>query len=345
MALWTQTFPIEEETKGEESVQASHEEDLLWRVSGLIRFIRAARMKRMLDFQADKAVLTEKFAGIFAPMASACPCQPFELLYSDLEKLVTTSDTRVVLETIPILEASAASGPIAPFEFGLASFFIKNCMVTAFPDTRQKMMKFICAFVSRVRTIYAKDIRRYNSSLGEADPAKDAELWAPLQPLYDFIHDVTTYAEENLYLDKPIEGAFPLFDVLKLIMDLFGGIDYRPNKAKYFEPINFLAKAKGGPLLGSKSLFMFLVNSLKSSWTNVRHNAFELLSKYADEYPEFHDPAFVNGILVPTAIDFLKDPRAMMAEASALMLKLVFAKCITVLDLGLLHKLSDGSDE
>ena len=58
--------------------------------------------------------------------------------------------------------------------------------------------------------------------------------------------EVTLHAEEQLYLDKPIEGAFPLFDVLKLIMDLFGGNYFKLNKSKIFEPINFLAKAHGG---------------------------------------------------------------------------------------------------
>ena len=119
-------------------------------------------------------------------------------------------------------------------------------------------------------------------------------------------------------------------------MDLFGGNEFRLNKARIFEPINFLQKADGGKLLASTSLFMFLINSLKSSWTNVRHNAYELLSKYSDDYSAFHDSAFVNGILVPTALDFMNDPRAMMAEASALMLKLAFTKCIDVVDLALL---------
>lgn len=196
-------------------------------------------------------------------------------------------------------------------------------------------MKTINYFGIRLRTIFVKYIKRYDPKLAETDPAQHEALWAPLVPLYDFLEDLTTFAERNLYLDKPIEGAFPLFDVLKLIMDLFGGIDFKLNKSRTFEPVNFLAKAKGGKLLASKSLFMFLINSLKSSWTNVRHNAYDLLSKYANEYASFHDASFVNGILVPTALDFLLDPRAMMSEAAALMLKLTFVKCIDVVDLSL----------
>ena len=123
--------------------------------------------------------------------------------------------------------------------------------------------------------------------------------------------------------------------MLKVIQDLFGGITFRLNKSKIFEPINLLAKARGGPILESKSLFIFLVNSLKSSWTAVRGNSYELLSKYSDDYALFHDTEFVNETLIPTALDFLHDPRAMMAEASGLMLKLVFIKCIGVADLTL----------
>ena len=143
-------------------------------------------------------------------------------------------------------------------------------MVTAFPDTRQKMMKTITSFLVRVRTLFAKDIKRYDPALFDTNPEQHAALWAPLDPLYDFLEGVTRYAEENLYLDKPIEGVFPIFDVLKLIMDLFGGTTKTLNKAKSFEPINFLTKARKGQLLNSKSLFMFFINSLKSSWTNVR---------------------------------------------------------------------------
>ena len=35
----------------------------------------------------------------------------------------------------------------------------------------------------------------------------------------------------------------------------------------------------------------------------------------------------MNELLIPTALDYANDPRAMMAEASALMLKLAFLKC------------------
>lgn len=80
----------------------------------------------------------------------------------------------------------------------------------------------------------------------------------------------------------------------------------------------------------SRSLFNFLVNSLKSSWSNVRRNSFELLTRYADTYSAFQDSKFVNEVLIPTALEYANDPRAMMAEASALMLKLAFLKCTEI---------------
>lgn len=72
-------------------------------------------------------------------------------------------------------------------------------------------------------------------------------------------------------MDKAIEASYPLFEVLKAIQDLFGGHEWKMNKAKSFEPVNLLSKAG---LFQSKSLFYFLVNSLKSSWANVRHTSY-----------------------------------------------------------------------
>ena len=83
--------------------------------------MRAARMKKMITFTETKIELVQKFKDILAPMAAECPCKPFELIYSDLEKAIQSSDIKLVLETIAILEASAASGAVAPFEFELAS--------------------------------------------------------------------------------------------------------------------------------------------------------------------------------------------------------------------------------
>lgn len=80
-------------------------------------------------------------------------------------------------------------------------------------------------------------------------------------------------------------------------------------------------------------MFNFLVNSLKSSWANVRANAFELLDRYSEEYAVFKDPHFVNDLLIPTAFQFANDPRTMMAKSCSLMLKLAFTKCIDTVHL------------
>ena len=122
-----------------------------------------------------------------------------------------------MLETVQMLETSAASESLAPFEISFASKFIKSSMLTSFPDFRQKYMKSVSQFFMRLRTLFAKDVRRYDPNLAETDPEKEALLWKPLEILYNFLEDITEYAEDNLYLDKPIEGAFPLFDVLKKI--------------------------------------------------------------------------------------------------------------------------------
>lgn len=138
------------------------------------------------------------------------------------------------------------------------------------------------------------------------------------------------YAAKNLYMDKAIEGSYPLFEVLKTMQDFFGGNEFKMNKNKTFEPVNLLEKTG---ILQDKALFYFLVNSLKSTWSNVRHTSYSLLSKYADTYPEFSNTDFVNHQLIPTALEFCSDPRSMMAEATGLMLKLAFSKCINVLDI------------
>lgn len=219
-----------------------------------------------------------------------------------------------MLEAFQLIESSVLSEPIHKFEYTFAYQFILSSMVTTFPDFRQKFMKNMSNFFVRLRTVFYKDIKK-----GIYDPQ-----------FISFLGQVIDYCQNNLYLDKPIEGSFTLFDILKVIQELFGGIEHYVNKAKTFEPLHLLETTG---LLQSKSLFNFLVNSLKSSWALIRRNSFELLSRYADTYPAFHDPKFVNDLLIPTAMQFANDPRAMMAEASALMLKLAFLKCTDVLSL------------
>lgn len=74
-----QTFPREDEEAKEPRAQT--EDETLFRVSGLVRFIRAARTKKMIQFTDSKVQLVQKFADILGTLA---PSQPFELVYGDL---------------------------------------------------------------------------------------------------------------------------------------------------------------------------------------------------------------------------------------------------------------------
>ena len=87
----------------------------------------------MVQFDETKVSLVQEYADILATLPKS---KPFELLYVDLEQIVRVSDTKLVLETIAILETPAATEVLAPHELNLAASFVKTCMVTAFPDTR-----------------------------------------------------------------------------------------------------------------------------------------------------------------------------------------------------------------
>ena len=80
-------------------------------------------------------------------------------------------------------------------------------------------------------------------------------------------------------------------------------------------------------LMQSERLLIFLLNCLKSSWVLVRIHAYDLLTKFPDDHPQLSDPGFVE-MLVQTGLDFSQSPKAMISEGSALLLKLVFSKCL-----------------
>lgn len=138
--------------------------------------------------------------------------------------LIRSPEVAIVLEAFQLIESSQVSEPVHKFEYAFALQFIKDSMVTTFPDYRQKYMKSVTHFFIRLRTIFYKDIKKGN----------------PVPVLIDFLTEVIDYCQHHLYLDKPIEGAFPLFDILKLTQELFGGIEFHLNKAKIFEPLNLL---------------------------------------------------------------------------------------------------------
>jgi hypothetical protein len=70
-----------------------------------------------------------------------------------------------------------------------------------------------------------------------------------------------------MYLDKPIESMVPIMGILGFILQLFGGIDFKINKAKAYEPLNLLQHTN---IMQEKHLFMVLLNSLKSPWGIIR---------------------------------------------------------------------------
>jgi hypothetical protein len=129
------------------------------------------------------------------------PTHPLYISYNDLMSLIESPDINLVLSAFEIIEASAETEPIHRFEFTFALKFIKDCMVTTFPDYRQKFMKSVNQFFIRLRKFYNKDIKKK----------------MPVKDLIDFLRQVIDFCQTNLYMDKPIEGSFPLFDVLKLI--------------------------------------------------------------------------------------------------------------------------------
>ena len=71
-----------------------------------------------------------------------------------------------------------------------------------------------------------------------------------------------------------------------------------------------------------------MLNSLKSTWTLVRLNSYEILVRYSNTYKLFKDKHFVNDVMLATALEQCNNPKAMMAEGAALLLKLAFNKAL-----------------
>ncbi len=72
---------------------------------------------------------------------------------------------------------------------------------------------------------------------------------------------------------------------------------------------------------------------MKSTWAQVRVHAYEILIRFPDTYDQYCDHTFVNGVLLQTATELANNPKAMMAEASALFHNLLFKKCLPYLEL------------
>lgn len=72
---------------------------------------------------------------------------------------------------------------------------------------------------------------------------------------------------------------------------------------------------------------------MKSTWAQVRVHAYEILIRFPDQYERYCDAEFVNGVLMQTATELANNPKAMLAEASALFHNLLFKKCLANLSI------------
>lgn len=61
---------------------------------------------------------------------------PLLISFADLSELIKSPDSQVVLDAFQMIEAANWTEPIHPFEYDFAIAFIKDCMVTTFPDYR-----------------------------------------------------------------------------------------------------------------------------------------------------------------------------------------------------------------
>ena len=126
--------------------------------------------------------------------------------------------------------------------------------------------------------MHVKDIKAYVNDSDEDEPAKKTEQ---LELLVAFLADIISHCQQNLYIDKPIESALPLFEILKMIQDLFGDYDYHV-KVTQILPAVFLLSKEG--LMMSEDFLYFLLNCMKSSWSLVRKHAFDLINNFPKDH-------------------------------------------------------------
>lgn len=208
-------------------------------------------------------------------------------------------------------------GVISSFEYEMCEAFIQNSVRTTFPEHRQLFMKAIRVFLMSLRTSLGQKIKKYVNG--------DEEKGEDLQRLVDFLARVISYCQENLYVDKPFETALPLFEVLKMIQETFGDFDFHV-RVTHVLPALSLLKREG--LLQSRSLTMFLLSSLKATWSLIRQLAFELLCRFPDDHELLTNVEFVNDVILKSAMINCNNAKGMVAESAGLMFKLLFNKCL-----------------
>ena len=177
--------------------------------------------------------------ALFALQKEGTP--PFSILMSDLLKLVLTQNWKMSLECFQIvaqetkLEARDTNRLVSDFEYTMCETFIMNCVRTTFPDHRQHFMKATRQFFLSLRSTLTKDIKRYTSE-------DDSEKSQDVVSLVQFLARLIKFCSENLYVDKPLETALPLFEVLKMIQDIFGEYDYHIRVTQILPGLGLLAK-------------------------------------------------------------------------------------------------------
>ena len=117
--------------------QSQQESTPLEQLNTMITFLKVARQRKMTVFGETALKLQPLHAEELAKLCE----HPLVLDYSDMMALITSPDVSLSLHTFELIEASAPSELVAPFEFEFALTFIKKCMLTTFPDYRQKFMK------------------------------------------------------------------------------------------------------------------------------------------------------------------------------------------------------------
>ena len=129
----------------------------------------------------------------------------------------------------------------------------------------------------------------------------------------------------------PFEHSSSLFEILRMMVEMFGSRPYYEKATLIHPPKNLLTPLQ---VFNDYSFVIFLINSLKSTWREVRLNSFELLMTldFQDENP-LADSDFINTIYLPKAIKFCNNPKMNLSEAGAFMLLLAFNKCMGVVDL------------
>jgi hypothetical protein len=150
-------------------------------------------------------------------------------------KLILSEDYKTVLSCIEIVVAETkASLPVTKFELDICTLFIKHGLRTTFPEFRQKYIKAVKGFMIRVRSANEKDLKKWTP--GTNAPSES------LATAILFINDILSFIEGNLYLEKPVEAALPYFEILRIIVELFGDFEYKLRVTNVYPPCHMLTK-------------------------------------------------------------------------------------------------------